>query len=127
MIIETANKSAIEPVVHVKPPEVDVAPAQAMPLGDVAEAVTDSKDTSIEEKAWSFSQTVDLAVNIQNNLNTIHNVNMNFSVHEASDRVMVTITDDKTGDVIREIPSSEILNIAAKLNEMVGLLFDQKG
>ena len=60
-------------------------------------------------------------------MNIIHNVNMIFSVHEKSGRIMVTISDKETGEVIREIPSSEILNFSAKLNEMVGLLFNQKG
>jgi uncharacterized FlaG/YvyC family protein len=39
---------------------------------------------------------------------------------------MVQITDQSTGDVIREIPSEEFLDMAAKLQEMVGLMFDAK-
>jgi len=48
-------------------------------------------------------------------------------VHQASGVVMVTVTDESTGEVIREIPPSEVLDLAARLEEMVGLLFDQKG
>jgi flagellar protein FlaG len=51
---------------------------------------------------------------------------LNFSVHEKTDRVMVRITDQGTGDVIREIPSEEFLDLAARLQEMVGLIFDTR-
>ena len=56
----------------------------------------------------------------------IRDVDLQFSVHEGSgDDVMVTVTDAASGEVIREIPPSEVLNIAARLDEMIGVLFDQ--
>jgi len=57
----------------------------------------------------------------------IHQVDLQFSVHEASGRTVVTVKDGLTGEVIREIPPSELLNLAARLDEMIGLLFDQMG
>jgi len=54
-------------------------------------------------------------------------VELQFSVNEASGRTVVTVTDAQTGEVIREIPPSEQLNLAARLEEMIGLLFDQMG
>ncbi|MCU0593914.1 MAG: flagellar protein FlaG [Desulfobacterota bacterium] len=57
----------------------------------------------------------------------IHQVDLQFSVHEASGRTVVTVKDALTGEVIREIPPSELLNLAARLDEMIGLLFDQVG
>lgn len=54
------------------------------------------------------------------------NTHLNFSVHEETERIVVRITDQDTGDVIREIPSEEFLNLAARLQEMVGLMFDMK-
>jgi uncharacterized FlaG/YvyC family protein len=40
---------------------------------------------------------------------------------------MVTVKDETTGDVIRQIPPAEILDLATRLEEMIGLIFDQKG
>jgi len=40
---------------------------------------------------------------------------------------MVTVTDKDTGEVIREIPPEEIVKFAEKFDEMVGMIFDQKG
>jgi flagellar protein FlaG len=54
-------------------------------------------------------------------------VDLQFSVHEASGEIMVTVRDESSGEVIREIPPSEMLDLAARLGEMVGLLFDQTG
>ncbi len=71
-----------------------------------------------------YAHLAQVAADVQKNLNIMHNVDLQFSVHKASGNVMVTVTDDKTGEVIREIPPKEILNIAAKFDEMVGLIFD---
>ena len=80
-----------------------------------------------QEKGPDSSDLVELSADIQKNLNMIHNVDLQFSVHESTGRVMVTIRDESTGDVIREIPPREMLNLAAKLESMVGLIFDRKG
>ena len=41
---------------------------------------------------------------VHKDLNIIHNnVDLRFSVHEASDKIMVTIIDESTGVIIREI------------------------
>ena len=64
-----------------------------------------------------------LVEDVQNKLN---NVDLHFSVHQSSGTIMVTVTEKASGEVIREIPSSETLQLAAKLDEMVGMIFDQK-
>lgn len=68
----------------------------------------------------------ELAADIQENLKFINDVDLQFSVHKSSGKVVVTVTDEDTGEVIREIPEKEMLNLAAKLEEMVGLIFDQR-
>ena len=49
-----------------------------------------------------------------------------FSVHEQTEQVMVRVTNQNSGEVIREIPSQEFLDLAAKFEQMVGLMFDMK-
>ena len=39
---------------------------------------------------------------------------------------MVRVVDKETEKLIREIPPEEFLNLAAKLDEMVGIIFDKK-
>jgi flagellar protein FlaG len=89
-------------------------------------ASQDDHDGGKEEKRPDLSDTASLVAEAQDNLNMIHSVSLSFKVHEASGKIMVTVRDESTGEVIREIPPAEILNIAAKLDEMIGLIFDQK-
>jgi len=50
-----------------------------------------------------------------------------FAVHSGTNRMMVEVIDDTTKEVIRTIPSKEVLDLAAKIDEMVGLLLDERG
>lgn len=48
---------------------------------------------------------------------------INFSIDDGSGRVVVKVTDSSTGDVIRQIPSEEALQLAENLSEVRSLLF----
>lgn len=56
----------------------------------------------------------------------ISDVGLDFSVHGGTGRIQVSVTDKQTGELIREIPPEGVLNLMAKLDEMMGILFDQK-
>jgi flagellar protein FlaG len=86
-----------------------------------------NNDVKEEAEERNSSRLAELVVSVQKNLKLIHDVDLQFSVHEASGEIMVTVSDQSTGEVIREIPPSEILNLSARLEQMVGLIFDQKG
>lgn len=49
-----------------------------------------------------------------------------FSVDERTGQTVVTVVDAQTQEVIRQIPSEEVLAIAARLDEARGLLFESK-
>ncbi len=53
-------------------------------------------------------------------------VSISFSVHEATGRIKVDVTDKETGKLIREIPPEQALNLMAKIDEMMGILYDKK-
>lgn len=48
---------------------------------------------------------------------------LNFSLEDGSGRVVVKVTDAGSGDVIRQIPSEEALQLAENLSEVRSLLF----
>ncbi|MFZ5639696.1 MAG: flagellar protein FlaG [Bacillota bacterium] len=56
----------------------------------------------------------------------IFNRAIHFSKHEESGRMWVQVIDTETQKVVREIPPEEILEIVARLEEMVGLLIDER-
>jgi len=86
----------------------------------------DASSTSAAIEKPDLAELAEIAVDVQTNLNMMHDVALNFSVHESSGRVVVTVADEETGEIIREIPSGEFLNLSVKLEEMFGMLFDQK-
>jgi len=79
------------------------------------------------EKQPDFSDITGILADVQQNLDIISNLELQFSVHGASGKVMVTVRDEDSGEIIREIPPKEALDLAAKLDAMIGLIFDQRG
>lgn len=52
--------------------------------------------------------------------------NLEFTVDEESKENVVKVVDTDTGDVIRQIPSEETLRIAKALDQLQGLIIQQK-
>jgi flagellar protein FlaG len=48
--------------------------------------------------------------------------NLRFSVDESTGRTVITVTDAATKEVIRQIPSEEMLAVARALGRLQGLL-----
>ena len=57
----------------------------------------------------------------------IRDVGLQFNVHEDTGRVVVTVVEESTGQVIREIPPSQVLKLVASMEKTIGIIFDQKG
>ena len=49
-----------------------------------------------------------------------------FSIHEGTKEIMVKVIDEKTNELIREIPPEKILDIIAKMWELAGIMVDEK-
>lgn len=54
------------------------------------------------------------------------NTDIQFSVHEKTGRLIVRVVDDKTQQVLKEIPSKEMLDTIAAIRDYVGALLDKK-
>ncbi len=54
------------------------------------------------------------------------NFELNFHIHKDTNQLVVKVMDPQTNKVIREIPPEELLVLAEKIHQMVGLLFDKK-
>jgi flagellar protein FlaG len=51
---------------------------------------------------------------------------LHFEVDEDTKRVIVKVIDTKTDKVIKEIPPEQMVRLAAKIQEMIGLLVDEE-
>lgn len=57
---------------------------------------------------------------------SISSANLQFSIDEESGETVVKVVDADTDEVIRQIPSEEMLALARNLQRMEGFLFDGK-
>jgi flagellar protein FlaG len=68
--------------------------------------------------------------NAVDKLNTFLEDNKTHAEYEYHDKLrndlMIKIIDDKTGEVIQEVPPKKILDMVAKMLEIVGVLIDKK-
>jgi len=106
--------------------EKETLPTQARSPTE-KEPALEVKENVKAEKEPDSSRLTELLDDVQKELNKIPNVDLRFSVHSASGKIMVTVIDDSTGEILRELPSSKILDIEARVDIMLGLIFDQKG
>ncbi|MGF7184687.1 flagellar protein FlaG [Desulfitispora alkaliphila] len=51
---------------------------------------------------------------------------LKFSVHEGTNRTLVQVIDRNTDDVIKEIPPEKMLDLVARIWEVVGIFVDEK-
>lgn len=51
---------------------------------------------------------------------------LDFSIDDSTGKTIIRITDSETGEMIRQIPAEEMLDIARSIDRMQGLLLRQK-
>ena len=110
-----------------------VAPAmvrqdkQKMPVMPVA-ASADSeggKALSQREGKPTREQAIQYVQEIQMRFDKM-GTNLQFSIDNSSEDVVVKITAKDSGELIRQFPSEAILQLRNQLNDLVGTLFDGK-
>lgn len=55
-----------------------------------------------------------------------YGVHAEYEMHDKLKDIMIKIIDDKTGQVISEVPPKKILDMIAKFCEMAGIIVDKK-
>ena len=66
------------------------------------------------------------AIEKANDAISVANKKFEYSIHEKTNQIMVKVIDTDTNEVIREIPPEKILDMVAKMWEMVGILVDER-
>jgi len=73
--------------------------------------------TSVKEKLDEIAELLNFEMKARS-------TNLNFSVDEPTNRVVVKVINNDTGDVIREVPSEAILRVSKNIEALKGILFD---
>lgn len=92
-------------------------PSRPAPPADVREAQA--------EPAAEQAVSEDFLKALEAEIESLHHVGLQFAKHDISGKTMIRIVNKDTGSTIREIPSEKLLDLSAKLDEMLGILFDK--
>ena len=129
--------SSLSPAVHGGAAQVPLHPARPDRPGAsrAPVAASDNRTAPTEEKesATGFVREVDsesraeverLVDEADQGLKVL-NERLGFQVHEDSGQLFVQVVDRQTGDVIRESPPKEFLDLMVRMREMVGVFLDE--
>ena len=101
------------------------APARSTGASEVAATSSATDTTTPAQPSASEAQLQD-AVNAANDFIKPITNSVEFSIDKDSERMVVKVMDNATREVIRQIPSEEMLAIAQALDKIQGLLIKQK-
>ncbi len=137
------NSSPPAPKAHVKATQkpVPVKKTQAKPKLDNTKAASEQfrkatikniqvKQAKLEREQENISKEMlveaaqrlkHLAEYISDNT---HLIARDYRVHEQTNRVTVKVYDSVTGEIVREIPGKDFLDRIARMEELLGVMFD---
>ena len=89
-----------------------------------------SQPDSLQEKNKSSEKELeeDVKESVQDINDIVEKVkeDLAFKIHDKTERLMVQVVNRSTREVIKELPPEEMLDLSARIHEMVGLLIDEK-
>ena len=108
----------------VKPPQIttskqDISASTARVAADLSEQKSHSAQ-SIERLRERLERTIE-SLNVDLELSE---TNLNFRVDKISDRVLVAVVNEDTGETVRQVPAEAILKVAHNIEALKGILFD---
>jgi len=123
MLIQQASSPAKTPVAtEHSAPVVPVNPGVAT---EKQTQVVEAKDKASAEQAPDSAQLKNAVDQINKTIQSLAN-NLQFSMEKIQGMQVVKVVDNETQQVIRQIPTEEMLDIAKRLDELQGLLIRQK-
>ena len=120
-MFDAISQSAKAQPGQIMQPKIDTPPPKE---------ATETQKTRPQEKVRKNEQSLQISQealdDLKNDFEMIHNVGLHFSLHQETNRTIVRVINEETQELIREIPSEEVLDIIVKMDEMMGILFDKK-
>ena len=84
-----------------------------------------TKEAQEKQRSLSQEEVAKVAEDIQARLDSIgSNLQIGLNQDKKSESIVVQVSDRSSGDVIRQVPTEDLLALKKKLEERVGLLFD---
>jgi flagellar protein FlaG len=108
--------------------EAVVAPSRAelavQSLQQVNSRILDQRSRSAATME-GIRERLDAAIQTLNERMTKGPKKLSFSVDEVSNRYLVVVTDQRSGEVVRQVPAEAVLRVAHNIEALKGVLFDK--
>jgi flagellar protein FlaG len=114
------QEKVLEPFMKPLKEEGKVLEQFLTPLSRAAQERDDEQNKSdiikrLEEKVLQLNETVE-----------IFDKKIHFQIHDETERIMVQVIEKATDEVISEIPPEKVLDLVARIEEMIGLIVDKR-
>ncbi|MGD9160919.1 MAG: flagellar protein FlaG [Desulfobacteraceae bacterium] len=125
---------AITEIQNVKPVETNVMPTiTSIPISEsfnqknIENGITDSeiKSKRSDEVKNATEEKIQRVSELMNNYIQSMQRDIKIQVHGDTGDIVVKVISEESGKIIRQIPSEELLDLAARMEEISGTLFDQ--
>lgn len=109
-------------------PVTRVEPLSKITAGRKPDAAPDKNRPPVEEKKEYSKEDVKAAVDRSNKLLVDNKLtHLRFEIHEGTGSLMVKVVNNSNDQVIKEIPAENLLDYAAGMRELEGIIVDEKG
>lgn len=79
----------------------------------------------VNQKSMISEEELETAIKELNEALKSRDSTVSFSVDEALGKDVVSVFNDRTGELIRQLPHKEVLTASRNIDRMIGILFDQ--
>lgn len=119
--VQTQNAEAMEGTKLESKPQVDSTTK-------VVESLDEKDENSLQQQLQQQPDPESLrkAVDDMNKKMITNNSELQFGIHEGTNRVTIKVIDKETKKVIKELPPEKTLDMIAKAWELAGILVDER-
>lgn len=106
----------------------DTFTGQKMERGkdEMPRLIVDQKENVTSAREEVPREEVEKAADKMNRLMGLFNKKLKFEIHEKSNRIVVKVIDQDSGEILSEIPPEKVIEMIDSVQESVGLLVDKK-
>ena len=132
--MSTLNVPSVSEVVNPADPPKGPSETKTTEIGtstrEISESTAEVAANLSEQKTLSAESIEKIQERLQRTIEMLNvelelsETNLSFSVDKVSDRVLVAVVDENTGEMVRQVPAEAILKVAHNIEALKGILFD---
>ena len=110
---------------QIRPPSPDIVLKRPEIKADAAPKVVAPKPIEIKFDQAQATKNLKEAVSLLNKQMADTGRGLGFSYDESKASAVIKVSDINTGEVVRQIPSEDVLRIAHKIDDLKGILYNR--